>query len=282
MSFGAFRQIMGFGLGMGKFTMILTLSGVMTQAVQGFLIAYDIKTKEKTWEYNFSQLYGWGQEMQIKDDFLYADKLDLGFTIFDLANQEAMGSIRYDDSLGFTSVNLGSFHNNKLYKAIYAPYGGFSVALSYELADLSDEIVFQWLQDPDLKVKFTSPTVIYNESRQSNDLIMLLNLENKNSDPDTVNLTLLVNGNEGYGINWLDTLDISAGVGFNVFSPLHYSNDIFFILGNTMYSYEYGSGVMNWATQVNGSYFSKIVIIDNEFYAILSSLRFLKFSPDTW
>ena len=245
------------------------------------LIAYDIRSQEKKWEYNFTQHYGWGQEMLIKDGFLYCDKLDLGFTVFDLSNKVAVGSVRHDDTPNFTSSEVGSFHDNKIYKSIYEPNEGLAVLLTYKLTDLSLGVAFQWLFNPELKVKFSSPAVVYNEGQQRNNLLMLLNLSNKNFMPDTVNLTLIVNVNEDYSVNWLDTLDISSGIDFNYFSPLYYGDDVFFILGRNMYSYDFISGSINWITQINGSFLSKIVIVEDEFYAILSNTTFSKFNPDT-
>ena len=245
------------------------------------LIAYDIKTQEKKWQYNFTQHYGWGQEMFIQDRFLYCDKLDLGFTIFDLYNKVAIGSVRHDATPNFTSFSKGYMHDGKLYKSNYAPYQGLCVAFNYDMADLSKKIAFQWLQNPDLKVNFTSPVVVYNQNQQKENLIMLLNLKNQNSSIDTVDLALIINVNEGYSINWIDTLDSSHNFNFNEYPPTILGNDALFVLGGKVYSYDYVSGTRNWATQADGSYFSKIIIIDDELYVIANSSRLLKLNPDT-
>ena len=229
------------------------------------LVAYDLQTQTKRWEMECNGLLGWGQAMLIEGDYLIADKGSIGFSVINLVNQEVVVSYRYDTTPGFTSVTPPTIHDGKVYKGVYSPSLGWSTVLSIDIDEGTVHPEFQWLSDMDYDRKLTTP-LLYEAEGGALNLLMLMELDYQDADSLIDQSILLINGNNDYSVNWVDTL-IPANAQTPVFYlPVIIEDDLYVAYGDVVASYDIHTGARNWMRELEWSNFPKLIVKEGGLY----------------
>jgi len=229
------------------------------------LVAYDLQTQTKRWEMDCNVLLGWGQAMLIEGDYLIADKGSIGFSVINLVNQEVVISYRYDTMPGFTSVTPPTIHDGKVYKGVYNPSLSWSTVLSVDIEEGTAHPEFQWLSDMDYDRKLATP-LIYEAEGGALNLLMLMELDYRDADSLIDQRILLINGNNDYAVNWVDTLIPTDAQTPVFYLPVIIEDDLYVAHGDVVASYDIHNGARNWRRTLEWSNFPKLVVNEGALY----------------
>jgi len=101
------------------------------------------------------------------------------------------------------------------------------------------------------------------------------------SDSTPVNHSYFVNGHLDSSIDWIDTLDAVPQIPYDQTVPMFYGDDIIFVHGSKLISVKKSDGTINWSSEKNTGYNSKIVNKNGQHFVIDNFKGLEKFNPST-
>lgn len=229
------------------------------------LVCYDLVNQEKSWEYDFNGMANWGRTMVVYEDVLVVDRDDAGLIIFDLNEMEIVLDYRYYGATYSGSSTPATFFGGKVYKGLRDLNTGQAKIISFDVETGAMKTEYEWDLSLNSKKSLTSPLVYYNENTQEVNLTMVLQLSNFNSDSIKYAETYLINVNEDYSLNWMDTIKIQTKGSAISNNPIIVGNDILLGYNELTISYNKNTGKRNW-TKTSGSNGS-LINIGDEVYA---------------
>jgi outer membrane protein assembly factor BamB len=194
-------------------------------------------------------------------------------------NQEVLATYRYDTAPGFTSSTDPTFHDGKIYKGVYSPGIGWSTVLSIDMEDGTVHPEFQWLNDMEYNRQLSSPLVYQVEGGALN-LLTTMQLDNPDADLFFDRKIFIINGNNDYSVNWIDTLIPSHARTVVDFLPVIIEDDLYAAYEGVVVSYDIKTGDRNWRQEIERSNLLKLIVREGELY-INNSNEFSKLDKAT-
>ncbi|MEQ8702943.1 MAG: PQQ-binding-like beta-propeller repeat protein [Phaeodactylibacter sp.] len=229
------------------------------------LVAFDLETQLRLWEMDCDDLIGWGQPMLLEGDYLITDRKEIGLSVINLVNQEVLVSYRYDNTPGFTSSTPPTIYDGKIYKGVYNRGNGLSTVLSIDMEDGAVHPEFQWLNNLEYNRQLSSPLVYEAEGGALN-LLMAMLLGNPDPDMFFDQKILLINGNNNYSVNWVDTLIPAQARTAIDFLPVIIEDDLYAAYEDKVVSYDIQTGERNWAQEIEKNNLLKLIAREGELY----------------